>query len=313
MYTKDKRPVSFDAERDGPRMLLSIRVFNILAEYTRDIDTVTLPETIDKLLECSHGVGFSAWLFNDTCTDLALQIPYDHPTHLRLAKLLKAILLSGPPLSPLLQKLEEHNFPRFEGTVSGLNDDLPRESKLIAEYVRHQSFLACLTHLGFPLKAFETYALKEAFITSRTREEMRATREAQVMGAAQWVIWDTEGTWRRLKGETYLLALVTVHSPVVRQEGERQGLWRRVVRQVPSRSRGARRLWGMVLPGMGGQRPLRGELEEFGIEGLDDWGFVKRSFVAVGRYDRYGEKCREVAAYAEEVMTRHEKKVVEGE
>ncbi|KAG8623725.1 hypothetical protein KVT40_008701 [Elsinoe batatas] len=328
MYNQDARPLSFSAERDGPRMLLSIRIFNTLAAYISAGSSVpTLPETIENLTDCASGVGFSAWLFNDTCTDVALQIPYDHPAHLRLARLLKATSLSGGPLAPLLARLHEHNLPLPSSSLSTSTSPISLSPKLLLSFPRHQSYLATLTSVGFPLTSFETSALKSAFVTSRGREEYRASREAQIIGAAQWVIWDTQGVWRRWRGETVLLAFVATQprgNEVLgrwgkRAEGEKgggqgqgkgqgqgqgSGLWQRVLKRVPSLSKGGKGLWGE-------EKLLREELEDFRTEGMDDWGFIKRSFVAAARCDEYGEECRGVAAYAEEVMVRWERK--EGE
>ncbi|KAF2218806.1 hypothetical protein BDZ85DRAFT_269630 [Elsinoe ampelina] len=98
MYNQDARPLSFSAERDGPRMLLSIRIFNTVTAYiSAGSSAPSLPETIENLTDCASGVGFSAWLFNDTCTDVALQIPYDHPAHLPESRLSERRTTGPPP------------------------------------------------------------------------------------------------------------------------------------------------------------------------------------------------------------------------
>ncbi|CAD6574896.1 MAG: hypothetical protein ASARMPRED_006969 [Alectoria sarmentosa] len=83
---------SLDLKIEVPTDILTHETFDILCEYLQPDTALTLASTTQSILDllpekAPHST--EVWSFGDTCIEVAEQIPYHHPSQLKLVGLLK--------------------------------------------------------------------------------------------------------------------------------------------------------------------------------------------------------------------------------
>ena len=76
------------------------KTFALLRDFLQPESILTLEFTarsIEDLLPEKAPLSTEIWIFGETCVDIAEQIPYHHPSHLKLAALLE-YLANSPKL-----------------------------------------------------------------------------------------------------------------------------------------------------------------------------------------------------------------------
>ena len=85
---------SLDLKIEIPTDALTYKFFCILRDYLQPNTTLTLHSTALSVLELlpdGHPQSMDVGFFGDTCIELAEQIPYHHPSQIKLAGLLEYV------------------------------------------------------------------------------------------------------------------------------------------------------------------------------------------------------------------------------
>lgn len=95
---------SLDLELEVPTESLAHKTFHILHDFLQPDTASTLETTAQSILDLlpeNAPYGHEVWIFGETCIEVAEQIPYHHPSQLKLAALLDYI-----GMSPKLGKID---------------------------------------------------------------------------------------------------------------------------------------------------------------------------------------------------------------
>ncbi|KAI9749597.1 MAG: 1,3-beta-glucanosyltransferase gas1 [Chaenotheca gracillima] len=157
--------------------------FNLLHDFLQPTTTLTLESTADSILEVLSSCdpeGLEVWDFGETCIMLAEQIPYHHPSQLKLVRLLEYL---GKPNSL------EHGVFRYQRLGESLRESLDSvdREKGIA-YANFHAFAANLReHRIFRTDpTWAIWAQREAHEGVSTRPN--GSRDVVLLAAAQWIL-----------------------------------------------------------------------------------------------------------------------------
>ncbi|TGJ83060.1 hypothetical protein E0Z10_g5705 [Xylaria hypoxylon] len=139
------------------------------------------------------------WEVGELCLELAEQIPYNHPSHVKLARLLEHI---GPSVK-LGQKSQIsgrgqiwHRFQRLGESLLNQMPSVPESGDDMA-YVNYHAFAANLYEFRvFPTDPTHSiWAMRDAFEEKLEEESHQMIR---VMAAAQWIMWNGQSLFKQV-------------------------------------------------------------------------------------------------------------------
>ncbi|KFY34462.1 hypothetical protein V494_06758 [Pseudogymnoascus sp. VKM F-4513 (FW-928)] len=140
------------------------------------------------------------------CFEIAEQIPYDHPSHPKLVRLLWLIGQSAHHFEKPRQKnptagsshlrIAEFYSCLAEATIDHQIDPGTGDKKP-ARFVNRQAFLSHIMEGGFWMPSTRPiiYVMARTFGESHEKETSEI-RDAWVMGAAQWVLWSGQSIFK---------------------------------------------------------------------------------------------------------------------
>lgn len=113
--------LKFELE-DPTGEVIPTKTFNLLREYLQPNSTPTKVSTAQSILDLlpqSAPLSNEVWLFGETVLELAEQIPYHHPSHLKLV-----LLLDHLGTSTKLNSANSGQYIRYQRLKESLRDSL---------------------------------------------------------------------------------------------------------------------------------------------------------------------------------------------
>ncbi|EPE33597.1 hypothetical protein GLAREA_06610 [Glarea lozoyensis ATCC 20868] len=177
----------------------------IVQDFVQPTSTMSVQEAVSRMIETFANYGHNIRSVGTFIITMAEQIPYWHPSQLKLARLLWTLGRS----EERLRKIKPVHCP--EQTIDQFYQDLKEDmteneadpgSESEADqviYVNYQAFLANVHALevweASPEPAI--WAMKRAFKPKLEPWELDMA-DYYVMGAAQWVVWNGQGLFKMI-------------------------------------------------------------------------------------------------------------------
>ncbi|KAI0418391.1 hypothetical protein F5X98DRAFT_337912 [Xylaria grammica] len=200
----------FDGYREGDGDLATAlssktfslqHIFLILRAFLQSEPSVSFHSAASALINMlpEDPSSTETWEVGELFLELAEQIPYNHPSHVKLARLLEHI---GPSVK-LGQKTHIPGrgqiWHRFQRLGESLLDQMPSvpESRDDMAYVNYHAFAANLCEFRiFPTDPTHSiWAMRDAFEKKLEEESHQMIR---VMAAAQWIRWNGQGLFKQV-------------------------------------------------------------------------------------------------------------------
>lgn len=186
---------SLDLELEVPTESLAHKTFHILHDFLQPDTASTLETTAQSILDLlpeNAPYGHEVWILGETCIEIAEQIPYHHPSQLKLAALLDYIGMS-PKLGKIGGSATEMitwQYFRYQRLGESIRDNLdgPDPDRPM-HYVNFHAFVANLDER----RIFRTDPSWAIWAQREAHEERlkgpASTRDEYVLAAAQWILW----------------------------------------------------------------------------------------------------------------------------
>ncbi|KAH8650568.1 hypothetical protein BGZ60DRAFT_421368 [Tricladium varicosporioides] len=171
------------------------QIFLILRDFLQPYSSILFDTAVQRvftILTQSHA-NFRS--FNSVCLELAEQIPYHHPSQLKLTRLVWLMGRNrGNDDGNSLMDTPAARISYYQHLLEDATDncsDPGADGTDPKRYVNYQAFLANLVGFGLwlPNPAGALYAMRGAFEEDHEGEPC-AIRSAWFMGAAQWILWN---------------------------------------------------------------------------------------------------------------------------
>jgi hypothetical protein len=263
------KPSSPDSPIPKEYLPSDYKTFLVLRDFLQPYSTIRLGDAVDRILEVFPDGYSDLQSINTVCFELAEQIPYRHPSQLKLARLLWLIGRSQKRIvkSRIKACARGNSFKRhltyaqdapttvntfYQHLLEDLVDNRGNPGDDGADpsrYVNYQAFVANLMEVGvwLPGPSLALYAMRGTFQESHEGEGP-AIRDAWALGAAQWILWNGQGLFKLV-------------------------------------------LW-----------PGDGKMEEMQQITLKDWHTWRARFREIAGSGKFGEECRTVAGKAANMM-----------
>ncbi|KAL1872447.1 hypothetical protein VTK73DRAFT_1525 [Phialemonium thermophilum] len=174
------------------------KIFAILSDFLQPYSQMTISSAataVLDLLPSNAPLSTEVWVTGELVLELAEQIPYNHPSQVKLAKMMEQMRWSSKICHILDSKEREHgsiggSFQRFGESIRENLGDPDVEN--VAEYINYQAFLTNLfnTSIWEYSPNYAVWAMRDAFEEDRRPGDDEAIlRGAYVLGAAQWILW----------------------------------------------------------------------------------------------------------------------------
>ncbi|KAL3476732.1 hypothetical protein BJX99DRAFT_258066 [Aspergillus californicus] len=182
-----KKPVVFS-------MWTEDKLFPILNDFLQPDTTRSLDETfkaIMDLLPQSTSVDTDVWAAGTVILELAEQIPYSHPSQLKLARLVDTLSLTDRFNYRPDERGVRYRCTRLGDAMcdafDGPNPDIPNEWPNLSAFYAHLE--ACHIHPYRPSSAIQT--LRSAFEERMEDEEdyFQGMKDQSILAAAQYILW----------------------------------------------------------------------------------------------------------------------------
>ncbi|POS70755.1 hypothetical protein DHEL01_v210849 [Diaporthe helianthi] len=170
---------------------LEVKLAETLSEYVQPQSQVSLHDTAHSILaQLPADKPYSDEGYALACLvhEVAVQIPYQHPSHARLVRLLKHLTRSPKVRSPSTVEGEEDLCVNFQALG-------PKAYEKPLEWVNYHAFLAQLDAAGVwttGMPNFAVWEMRDAFEEEEEEPDAEGQQLHQyhVMAAAQWILWD---------------------------------------------------------------------------------------------------------------------------
>ncbi|KAJ5349540.1 hypothetical protein N7541_007267 [Penicillium brevicompactum] len=171
-------------------------VFRSLQDFLQPDTEQTLWETIETISTILPDAPLSteAYVVGGIFLEIAEQIPWHHPSQMKLAQVVQALTTSS--------KLSYNSQIRFGISLSeayeiGPNPDKPLEWPNKMSFYAHLSALSCLPHdHGYAFNA-----LRDAFQVRDVTwgPQFEGEQDQHVLAAAQFILWDGLETFKQIR------------------------------------------------------------------------------------------------------------------
>ena len=294
-----------DAREDADRRWESLNA--ILQELLQPESTLSLNEAVDRAAnfyndDPDHGTTIVASL-----NELAGQLPYDNPGHLKLAQFYCAFVDSGKWLAksrhqddPAKAKTILHDRMNICicDSVPQIMDEPSIEDTDVMEYVNAQAFHANLHAKVANLIWYLERAMDDAFKFDNSMELLQV-QEGLIMGAAQWPIWAGPSILPFVQRPQRRKDLGPVKEDGAKKEDEAEtSTWLSFSWNNPRK--GEERAWKR-------QRSSEKKVKSKWPITWEQWQTWKHGFSAAAGSEMYGETCRKKAQEAADLMALQEK------
>ena len=325
MTTLELRPgylVYADPPREPELQHKWTTIFEVLRNYVQPNSILSLDEAIDQVA-ANHVDGGFRGAPTTVLIDLGKQIPYNHDGHRKLAVFFRAYARSDKWLVNSIHKgsvqLAKDRY--YQAMSQQLREDDVTPDIIFQhgdaeagdddtmEYVRDQAFRANLMSVEYStggagldiLTVCSRQAMQEAFdkdISKQQFEDVRAVRDAEAMGAAQWPMWAAPAIFQLVKkpGHAHLDDMEQEKDLEVQDQGSGMLCW-------------SARQWNQkrkVRTQQAKERKKLDRLNSFLPWSWDRWQTWKDGFRSIAGNDMYGSECRTLCGEAADVMEMQE-------
>ncbi|RMZ84868.1 hypothetical protein DV738_g255, partial [Chaetothyriales sp. CBS 135597] len=280
-----------ELELDDPEISESTRkswmsVWNVLTKYVQPNSNLSVDEAINLTAEFYAGDSMTSCPIATISIFLGQQIPYDHPSHTKLANYLLALGRSLKRVSKSNYIGENQERVYCHQLADALYDQCVEleEGEDPTEYVNNQAFTThfmtkdLLSKHFFPvIIPMLEQSMNGAFNQDHS-EEPSQVRDAWVMGASQWIIYKVEEAFSLVQKPG---------DPTIRKVDAKFGFW-----QKKKRTCLVTEIWPYT---------------------WDQWQSWKAGFKkAAGNEAAYSLTCRNLAERAADLMSLQEKGLENG-
>ncbi|KAI9750028.1 MAG: hypothetical protein M4579_006634 [Chaenotheca gracillima] len=181
------------------------KTFSIIRPFLQPGTKTTLESTARSILEIlpeSDSRSSDIKMFAQACIEIAEQIPYHHPSLIKLVDLLEDITPS--PKFQFKQPQMQHNgrYIRHQDLKESLTDLFtgPDEGRPGA-YISFHAFSAQLDERRIVSRTDPSWAIfthRDAFEGRRHFDKREGDEEAYVLVAAQYILWDGHSLFRQI-------------------------------------------------------------------------------------------------------------------
>ncbi|CAJ2511954.1 Uu.00g075790.m01.CDS01 [Anthostomella pinea] len=194
-----------DTDTDVPEGYLpeDYKIFAVLRDFLQPETGITLQKAVETTLHIfPDGQTDHMRPVNTVCLELGRQIPYHHPSQLKLARFLWLFCRISDRLKKSSHEdpaVAHHTFYQHLQEDLADNEFEPGDDgSALAEYVNYQAFLANLTDmtLYLPRSCFATRPLRDAF--AGDHGEGVSVHEAWIMGAAMWILYCGQALFKQI-------------------------------------------------------------------------------------------------------------------
>ncbi|KAG6357438.1 hypothetical protein INS49_013315 [Diaporthe citri] len=194
-----KTPQGFSGMREEINALcdnggtaLDVKLATTLNEFLQpqsDISIHDAAQSILTLLPADKPYSDEGFTFASLVVEVTVQIPYQHPTHARLVRLLKYLTRSPKLVSRSTMEGEEELCVNFQALGEQLRDNFqgPEAEETPLEWVNYHAFLAQLEATGVwttRMPTFAVWEMRDAFETERGGEG-----EGQLASSTSTMSW----------------------------------------------------------------------------------------------------------------------------
>jgi len=196
-----------DEKFPGGYLQIDWEIFLVLQDFLQPHSRLSTDEAVDKIIALFPNSCSNLRAINDVCLELAEEIPYYHPSQLKLVRLLWLIGRNHTRIEKCrLQDKSAASDVFYQHLIEDITDNnrSPEDDEVTPDqYVNYQAFLANLMAAGLwlPSPNDALMAMRGAF-KPRDESESLATREAWIMGAVQWILWNGQGLFKLLLWQT---------------------------------------------------------------------------------------------------------------
>ncbi|GIK03849.1 hypothetical protein Aspvir_007924 [Aspergillus viridinutans] len=210
--SSESKPISrFDGHEFGYRYVGTTdysqeKVFQILNDYLQPDTKTSLDSAVHwilALLPEKEPLSTEVWDVGEVVLQLAEQIPYHHPSQIKLARFMEELTLSPK----LTTELSESNVlymrgQRFKESLrdwyNGPGEDAPQEWPNLNAFFAHEAS----THIRPHQPDFAIWTLRDAFENPAEpihwSASFKGMRDQQIIAAAQYILWDGQELFKHV-------------------------------------------------------------------------------------------------------------------
>ncbi|KAK7702412.1 hypothetical protein SLS64_009704 [Diaporthe eres] len=191
---------------DNNGTVLDVKLATTLNEFLQPQSEVSIRDAAQSILThlpADKPYSDEAFAFVDLIVEIAVQIPYQHPSHARLVRLLKYLTQSPKVVSRSTMEGEEELCINFQALGEQLRDNFqgPEAEQTPLEWVNYHAFLARLEAAGVwtaGLPSFAVWEMRDAFEAEQSAkgEDQDQLHQYHVMAAAQWILWNGQEIYK---------------------------------------------------------------------------------------------------------------------
>ncbi|KAF7594723.1 hypothetical protein BBP40_008430 [Aspergillus hancockii] len=170
------------------------KVFRILDDFLQPDTETSLEVAVKAILEFIPDAPLSdeVALVGDIVLELAQQIPYHHPSQVKLARVMEGLttspkFISGPHSSG--QYMRGQRFKEsLRDTYNGPNGEFPQEWANLMAFYAHISAIHILPHDS----TYAIWTMRDAFEERQVPwgPPFKGERNQRILAAAQFILWD---------------------------------------------------------------------------------------------------------------------------
>ncbi|CAF9921354.1 hypothetical protein IMSHALPRED_005160 [Imshaugia aleurites] len=194
---------SLDLKIEGPEGPFGNEIFHLLRRFLQAEKAVTMESTAQSILALlpeNGSLSTDVWIFGEICIELAEQIPYHHPSQLKLVGLLEDLGMSRKlGLTVPSKETSKGCCVRYQRLGESLRDNLAcPDPENPSEYVNFHAFAANVFERRFFSNGptWAIWAQRDAH--EDRREEKGVIRDAYVLAAAQWILWYGQSLFKQV-------------------------------------------------------------------------------------------------------------------
>ncbi|KFZ23055.1 hypothetical protein V502_02465 [Pseudogymnoascus sp. VKM F-4520 (FW-2644)] len=209
-YQADKKTLSFSLlklfnhkpkpkpesprESDIPKEYncVDYKLFHVLRDFLQADSTISSRVAVDRVIAAFPYKYSDLRQLNSVCFEVAEQIPYHHPAHLKLVHFgyNKPRPKDPTAIANSFQERVKNFYACLREDVWDYHPDPGSDGEDPVRYVNYQAFVSLVNEGSFwNPSTGDALAIMEITFTEDHKKEASTVRDAWVMGAAQWILW----------------------------------------------------------------------------------------------------------------------------
>ncbi|KAI9837081.1 MAG: hypothetical protein M1819_000730 [Sarea resinae] len=188
---------------DPPGHALTDKTFRLLRDFLQPDTVLTMESTAESILELlpeNAPLSTDIWSFGETCIELAEQIPYYHPSQLKLAALFEHLGQSAKlGQTCKFKEMSSGQYVRYQRLGESLKESFSGpDPENPSAYINFHAFVANL-HERRIFRTDHTWAIwAQRDALENPQEDQGVIRDAYVLAAAQWILWYGQSLFKQV-------------------------------------------------------------------------------------------------------------------